>query len=124
MSADFDAPTTRARRMFRQRTLVGMLFTAAFLILTIIFTQLGLLDRKFFQVLYSILVASLFIGLGIWIGLRKNTVLCPRCGWNIFFKKPMPMLAICIPSHCPNCGLDLERPLNSSDERRNRVDTS
>jgi hypothetical protein len=110
--------------MFRRRSLAGMLFTVVFLIVTLIFTRLGLLDRKLFQVLYVIPAASLFIGLGIWIGLRKNTVLCPRCGWNIFFKKPVPTLAIGIPSHCPNCGLDLERPLDGSDENRNCVGAS
>ena len=79
------------------------------------FAQLGLLYHKLFQAVYAVTIASLFIGIGIWMGVRKNTVLCPRCGWNVFFKKPMPMVATVIPSVCPNCGLDLENRYEPKD---------
>jgi hypothetical protein len=110
MPVSFEAAAPMARRMRLQRILTASLLAAAVMIVSLIAAQAGFLDHKFVQAVYMIACLSLFCGLGVWFGLRKNFVPCPRCGWNIFFTKTMPILAARIPSSCPNCGLDLERP--------------
>jgi ribosomal protein S27AE len=105
--SDFGAPAPTARRLRRRNFLFLFLMMIVVLIISIIFGQFGLLDNQLFSRVYAVTGVCLFVGYGARTVMR-TTVLCPRCGWNIFYAKPMPTLAVIIPSACPNCGLDLE----------------
>jgi predicted RNA-binding Zn-ribbon protein involved in translation (DUF1610 family) len=100
----------KARRIRRQRWLIGSLLMAILLAASIVTGQFNLFSYKLYRVFFVALWVGSFFGFVIWMTLSKSTALCPRCGWNIFYRKPMPLTAINVPSVCPNCGLDLEHP--------------
>jgi predicted RNA-binding Zn-ribbon protein involved in translation (DUF1610 family) len=77
---------------------------------SIVTGHFNLFSYRLYRVFFVGLWVCSFFGFVIWMTLSKNTVLCPRCGWNIFYRKPMPLTAVTVPSICPNCGLDLEHP--------------
>jgi hypothetical protein len=74
-----EAPAPRARRLRRKTFLFGFFMMLSVLIITISSGRFGLLDNKVFQGVYAAACLLLFAGYGIWIAMRKSTVLCPRC---------------------------------------------
>jgi hypothetical protein len=84
-----------------------MLWAILLVIFAAIADSFGLLSAKFVQILFMIIALASTMAWGFW----RFSAPCPRCGWNLYFKKPeFPMMAVTIPSICPNCGLDLEKP--------------
>jgi hypothetical protein len=102
------SPAAKARRLRLLNALTGFSFVVVAMVVTVAFDKRGLLPSKNSQLIYTIMWFGLFIAMGIWMAKRKGVV-CPRCGWNISFKKSTPAIAFWIPSSCPNCGYDLEK---------------
>ena len=101
MTMTFEAPAPKARRIRRQRWLIGSLLMAILLAASIVTGQFNLFSYKLYRVFFVALWVGSFFGFVIWMTLSKSTVLCPRCGWNIFYRKPMPLTALNVPSVCP-----------------------
>jgi hypothetical protein len=100
------AAASRARRYRRLRLFLLIPFSIVFIVSALIGDATGLFTSQLAQMLFCIVFGTAILVLGAW----NRRVLCPRCGWNIYFRKTnFPLLATTIPSSCPNCGLDLER---------------
>jgi hypothetical protein len=107
-----EAAAPLARRFRRMKIVIVFLWGVLLLAFVIPLDKLGLFSSKFGQLLYGLV----FLGSTIFWGLWKRSVPCPRCGWNIYMKPNSMFLALEIPSACPNCGLDLERPYAGDDD--------
>jgi hypothetical protein len=103
-------PAKVARRLRVTRIFLG--FSIAVVLLGVVplgLDHFGLLKSKFNQILFVVVVVCVWGGFMIWNALTFR-VACPRCQWNIYFKKNGFMaMMLFTPSTCPNCGLDLEQ---------------
>jgi len=106
---DGEAPAKTARRHFRWKIVLSLVATLP-LIGTIAILE-RLLETKIVVVIISLGIGLSYIA---FFGSWKEKAPCPRCGWDINRKKQgYPFMATFIPSNCPDCHLDLERPYQS-----------
>jgi predicted RNA-binding Zn-ribbon protein involved in translation (DUF1610 family) len=106
-SSGGEPPAVQARRLRRLKLLLLVPYSAFFLVIVLIFDHAGWFASKSVQIVFSAVIMLSILSLGAW----KSNVPCPRCGWNIYFRKTkFRLLATYVPSSCPNCGLDLEKP--------------
>jgi len=102
-----EAPAPRARRLRRQKfVLFHLVFVPIWFGVTLLLFQLGLLTEKLSlsSILFVIVTMVLLGTVALW----NPYVGCPKCGFNVYFKKDRIHLALYIPSSCPSCGFDLE----------------
>jgi hypothetical protein len=102
-STSGEAPAPRARRLRRLKIAYGSLWALLFGGLAIPLEKWGLFSSVLGQILYVAFFLTTTLAWGLW----NRKVACPRCGWNIYMKPNSLIMAVEIPSTCPNCGLDL-----------------
>lgn len=100
---------TRIRRRFWTKVVVLNLLVLTVLVAVASLVRDDWFERhKFAVVILGIAGLVSFIAVGAaW---RFNEP-CPSCGWNLNqSKEPSGWPVAFVPSICPNCGMDLEKP--------------
>jgi hypothetical protein len=103
-----EAPAVKARRIRRLKYFGVIPYCLLFLGVGIVVDANGYFAFKSVQIAFAAIFALAIIALGLW----RMRIPCPRCGWNIYLRKDSSILLLAtrVPSICPSCGLDLEKP--------------